>query len=224
MKRIEDIGKSVVGYFTDKYKKEIHTEIEKKVLNINISEIEKILENENAIEVFDGIVISYYYHFKETEYDPLSQILGFRDEKKRPWLRLRVMIDNKSNKNMHFIETKNTIKKGNYEEEGVITSNTYIKFIKNILKDNKVDYNKEIKNRRIYLLPDDKTYIKGLEFNIDTINHPVIIPTFLEIEAESDELLYLGIEKSKIDKNEFQEISCRKLIKDAEEGIIYKRT
>ena len=201
-----------ISYFRDKIKHK--NQIERKLLNISINGMEKMFSDMNAIEVFRGNVISYYY---DVPLDFVARFFGIDSDKIRlgssgGFLRLREMFDDDSTE-LYFAETriKNiqiSIFGADYLEYGRMFDHEGFEYLKAI-HDSALHLRETEKKKRIILIIPNS---RGLEYCLDTIYEPFNVEPYMEVEADSMEKYLSGISLINKTHDDFVDISARRLI------------
>jgi len=207
MQRIKD----PLSYFFSKSK----LELEGKILRIDKEKEIKKLKDLNAIIVFQGVVTSEYWYghpkniFVTNFLQEAIRINNYKDH----WVRLRIMHD-LNGKKIYSAETKFKWEENTRIEIGsIIEEKRWIELRENYEKTSFLK-EREIKSREIYILPgkNGEEYRSGIEYNLDHIFNPVILPGYLEIEADCIESFIEALDIMEINDLQVKFISCKKLI------------
>jgi adenylate cyclase, class 2 len=165
---------SSLNYINDNINAKNMNEIEVKILEINQDDVISKLEKLGAEKIFDGWVESRFFDYPDNSLRAENKLLRIRSTSEGVVLGYKEKISQEKAKIMD-------------EREVVVGSYEEIKSVLNALGFEETIYDK--KYRTSYK-------INNVRFEIDTLeNQKVKIPTFLEIEAESIDILYEYIAK-----------------------------
>ena len=204
------------------------SEIERKRLNVDLSDITSRLESQGAVEVFNGKITSTYFDagldFLAGFYNLAPEVLGTisNDANFHGFSRLREMVDDDGKTTIYFVETR--IRDSGrlnmrIDYGGVLDDRNIFRYVQGVHRGAQGNPRQiEVKRRAAYILDD----CPGLEFSIDNIigvtdeegiSHTNLgIATYLEVEAISLELYLHGVSLVGATLEDFSDISAKGLI------------
>ncbi len=212
------------GYnFEDKLIFRASPEVEKKLLEVHPDDIEEKLIKVGAMEIFRGKVISFYYRPLTLEF--LQQFYQFSEDTvsgiksqgiNEGFSRLRTMIDRDNITCIYLVETKIkrfdelTGKKEVFEYGQLLPDRTVFSMVD---KHHRKEYRGEpteveVKERLICRIPG----VRGLEYCLDRVYQPELLPHYLEVEGTSESIFDKGVSRLGLNPSSFIDISVRTLL------------